>query len=98
MCLQDEMERLGLSDLDENSEIWPLHSDFLHTQIQNWKKASTCDQLTHLGDSFPVSICFLRSILMFFPSFFIYLKTHLVKLNLVLAPLFFFKKNIIIII
>lgn len=65
MRLQDEMEKLGLSDHDENPEIWPLHSDFLHAQIQNWKKATTCDQITHLEDSFPVCICFLHSILMF---------------------------------
>lgn len=62
MCLQDAeqisdgMDKLGLSDHDQNHETWPLDSNFLNTQIENWEKSTTCDQITHLGDSFPVCI------------------------------------------
>lgn len=67
--VSEGMEKLGISsnnnngnddddDDDENHKSWPLHSDFLNTQMENWGNTTPCDQ-TNLGNSFPVRICFL---------------------------------------
>lgn len=75
MCLQDTeqvcegMEKLGC---DENPKEWPL----MNTQIENWGKSlkecedddenDVIEQITHLGDSFPVCICSLCLFSLFF--------------------------------
>lgn len=67
MCLKDseevsqEMENSSLCDHD-TPKSWPLHSTFLHTQIDNWGNdspvLSSVDGL-NLGNSLPVRILFI---------------------------------------